>query len=57
MPLDPVQQVLQRKAYRVRKAHPSDRPAEGRALLKLLLRHLESKCERAMAAGERRPGT
>lgn len=56
MPPDLVQQVLQRKAYRVRKAHPSDKRVEGQALLKLLLRHLESKCERSVAAGEREPG-
>lgn len=56
---DPVLQVLQRKAYRVRCAHPDDRHAAGAALLKTLIRLLDSKVGRndaggaGVAAGER----
>lgn len=56
---DPVLQVLQRRAYRVRCAHPDDRHAAGAALLKTLIRLLDSKVGRndaggaGVAAGER----
>ncbi|MEQ6292200.1 hypothetical protein ACFPAG_16460 [Vogesella sp. GCM10023246] len=48
---DPVLQVLQRKAYRVRCAHPDDRHAAGAALLKTLIRLLDSK----VGGGVQRP--
>lgn len=57
MPSDFTQQLLQRKAYRVRKSHPRDKPAEARSLLDMLLRHLESKCGRGVDSGKREPGT
>lgn len=53
-PADPVQQVLQRKAFRVRKAHPADKRALGGQLLKLLIRQLDSKVARnGVDAGQR----
>lgn len=43
---DPVQQALQRKAFRVRKAHPDDRRRAGADLLRLLIKQLDSKVGR-----------
>ncbi|WP_174874188.1 hypothetical protein [Vogesella oryzae] len=51
---DPVQQVLQRKAFRVRKAHPDDKRREGSQLLRLLIRQLESKAaQHGVDSGQR----
>ncbi len=43
---DPVLQVLQRKAFRVRKAHPDDKRRQGSALLKTMIRLLDSRVAR-----------
>lgn len=43
---DPVLQVLQRKAFRVRRAHPDDKRQQGSALLKVMIRLLDSKVGR-----------
>lgn len=56
---DPVWQMLQRKAYRVRRAHPNDKREQGSALLKTFVRLLDSKvgrnefCRGGVASGER----
>lgn len=43
---DPVLQVLQRKAFRVRRAHQDDKRQQGSALLKMMIRLLDSKVGR-----------
>lgn len=55
-PVDPVQQVLQRWAFRVRKAHPRDKRAMGSKLLKQLIRQLDSQVARHGVAADQRQG-
>lgn len=54
--VDPVMRVLQRQAFRVRKAHPRDKRELGSRLLKQLIRQLDSQVARHGVAADQRAG-